>query len=366
MTGHLGFPIETVAVFIILSVGAIAIDLFAHRDDKPMSLKSAAMWSLFWVCVSVLFGVYLWIHHGGEAASLFFTGYALEKVLSVDNLFLMMAVFAWFKVPEGLRHRVLYWGIIGAIIFRMIFVAIGAGLLALSAWVELLFAAAVGYSAVMMLKQQNEEEKKESEDYSDHLAYRWVHRFFPVFPRLYGHNFFLNAEELAKAQASHPETHLELAGEDAKHPENNHPQAMKKGQWVATPLFLCLAVIELSDVMFAFDSVPAVIAVSKEPLIVYSAMMFAILGLRTLYFVLEALKGYLVHLEKAVIVLLFFIAFKLVLSATNHMFHHGWDISPAASLAVVLAVLAAGVLASLLLPEKTEAAAQEGGNPNAD
>ena len=138
MTGHLGFPIETVAVFIILSVGAIAIDLFAHRDDKPMSLKSAAMWSLFWVCVSVLFGVYLWIHHGGEAASLFFTGYALEKVLSVDNLFLMMAVFAWFKVPEGLRHRVLYWGIIGAIIFRMIFVAIGAGLLALSAWVELL------------------------------------------------------------------------------------------------------------------------------------------------------------------------------------------------------------------------------------
>ena len=95
-------------------------------------------------------------------------------------------------------------------------------------------------------------------------------------------------------------------------------------------------------------------------------MMFAILGLRTLYFVLEALKGYLVHLEKAVIVLLFFIAFKLVLSATNHMFHHGWDISPAASLAVVLAVLAAGVLASLLFPEKAEAAAQEGGNPNAD
>ena len=356
MTGHLGFPVETVAVFIILSVGAIAIDLFAHRDDKPMSLKSATMWSLFWVFVSILFGFYLWIHHGSEVASLFFTGYALEKVLSVDNLFLMMAVFAWFKVPEGLRHRVLYWGIIGAIIFRMIFVAIGAGLLALSSWVELLFAAAVFYSAVVMLNQKEEEEA--TEDYSDHLAYRWVHKFFPVFPRLYGHNFFLNAEELAKAQADSPETHLELAGEDVKHPENSHPHAMKKGQWVATPLFLCLAVIELSDVMFAFDSVPAVIAVSKEPLIVYSAMMFAILGLRTLYFVLEALKAYLVHLEKAVIVLLFFIAFKLALSATNHMFHHGWDISPNASLVVVLVVLAAGVAASFLFPEKEEAAAE--------
>ena len=158
-----------------------------------MSLKSATMWSLFWVFVSILFGFYLWIHHGSEVASLFFTGYALEKVLSVDNLFLMMAVFAWFKVPEGLRHRVLYWGIIGAIIFRMIFVAIGAGLLALSSWVELLFAAAVFYSAVVMLNQKEEEEA--TEDYSDHLAYRWVHKFFPVFPRLYGHNFFLNAEE---------------------------------------------------------------------------------------------------------------------------------------------------------------------------
>jgi len=185
------------------------------------------------------------------------------------------------------------------------------------------------------LKQcKNEEEKKESEDYSDHLAYRWVHKFFPVFPRLYGHNFFLNAEELAKAQASHPETHLELAGEDVKHPENSHPKKLRKGALVATPLFLCLAVIELSDVMFAFDSVPAVIAVSKEPLIVYSAMMFAILGLRTMYFVLEALRGYLVHLEKAVVALLFFIAVKLALSASEHLFQHGYEISPNASLVV--------------------------------
>ena len=353
MTTHLGFPLETVAVFVVLSVGAIAIDLFAHRSDQPMSLKSAALWSVFWIAVSLAFGGYLWFHHGSETASLFITGYALEKVLSVDNLFVMMAIFAWFKVPEGYRHRVLYWGIIGAIVFRMVFVAIGTGLLALGPYVELVFALIVGWTAVMMLKAGDDED--ENEDYSDHLAYRWVHRFFPVWPRLFGHNFFLNAKELEEARSAHPDVHLELAGEDVKHPEKSHPHQMKKGAWVATPLFLCLAVIEISDVMFAFDSVPAVIAVSKEPLIVYSAMMFAILGLRTMYFVLEALKGYLVHLEKAVIVLLFFIAAKLGLAASEHIFGVGYEISPNASLLVVIVVLALGIVASFVFPKREEA-----------
>ena len=350
---HLGFPLETVAVFVLLSVGAIAIDLFAHKNDQPMSLKSASLWSVFWVLVSLAFGGYLWVHHGSETASLFITGYALEKVLSVDNLFVMMAIFAWFKVPEGYRHRVLYWGIIGAIVFRMVFVAIGTGLLALGPYVELVFALIVGWTAVMMLKAGDDED--ENEDYSDHLAYRWVHRFFPVWPRLFGHNFFLNAKELEEARSAHPDVHLELAGEDVKHPEKSHPHQMKKGAWVATPLFLCLAVIDISDVMFAFDSVPAVIAVSKEPLIVYSAMMFAILGLRTMYFVLEALKGYLVHLEKAVIVLLFFIAAKLGLAASEHIFGVGYEISPNASLLVVIVVLALGIIASFVFPEREEA-----------
>lgn len=352
MTTHLGFPPETVAVFVVLSVGAIAIDLFAHRSDQPMSLKSAALWSVFWIAVSLAFGGYLWFHHGSETASLFITGYALEKVLSVDNLFVMMAIFAWFKVPEGYRHRVLYWGIIGAIVFRMVFVAIGTGLLALGPYVELVFAAVVGWTGIIMLRRDEEEEA--NEDYSEHLAYRWVHRFFPVWPRLYGHNFFLRSHELTEACRQNPDVRLESAGEDLKHPEQNHPQPAKKGALVATPLFLCLAIIEISDVMFAFDSVPAVIAVSKEPLIVYSAMMFAILGLRTMYFVLEALRGYLVHLEKAVVALLFFIAVKLALSASEHLFQHGYEISPNASLAVVLAVLALGVAASFVFPEKSK------------
>lgn len=140
---HIGFPPETVAVFLLLSVGAILIDLFMHRDDKPIQLKSAVMWSIFWVAISFAFAGFLYAHHGAEVASLFVTGYALEKVLSVDNLFVMMAIFSWFAVPDGYRHRVLYWGVIGAIVFRGIFVAIGTSLLSLGPWVEMVFAVIV-------------------------------------------------------------------------------------------------------------------------------------------------------------------------------------------------------------------------------
>jgi Membrane protein TerC, possibly involved in tellurium resistance len=336
---HIGFPTETVAVFIALSVGAIFIDLFMHRDDKPVSLKSAALWSVFWVVIAMAFAGFLYIHHGAEVASLFVTGYALEKVLSVDNLFVMMAIFSWFAVPDRYRHRVLYWGVIGAVVFRGIFVAIGTSLLSLGPYVEVVFAIIVAWTAVMMLKSGDDDD--EIEDYSQHLAYRMVKRFFPIWPKLRGHAFLLNQKE--------------VDGELAK-PENSDVTIGrgKKAALYATPLFLCVAVVELSDVMFAFDSVPAIIAVSREPLIVYSAMMFAILGLRTLYFVLEALKQYLVHLEKAVIVLLFFIAAKLGLNATDHIWHHGFSIAATTSLYVVLGVLALGIISSVIFPDQPE------------
>ena len=335
---HIGFPAETVLVFVALSVGAIAIDLFMHRHDKPISLKSAALWSVFWVMVAMVFASFLYVHHGAEVTSLFITGYALEKVLSVDNLFVMMAIFSWFAIPDRFRHRVLYWGIIGAIVFRGIFVAIGTGLLSLGPYVEVVFALIVAWTAVMMLKSKDESD--EIQDYSQHLAYRLVKRFFPIWPKLKGHAFLLNQQEVDEELAK-PENRDVAIGRGAK------------AARYATPLLLCGAVVELSDVMFAFDSVPAIIAVSREPLIVYSAMMFAILGLRTLYFVLEALKQYLVHLEKAIILLLFFIAVKLGLNATDHIWHHGYSLSATTSLYVVLSVLALGILASVLFPEKS-------------
>jgi tellurite resistance protein TerC len=329
----IGFPPTTIAVFVGLAIIALAIDLLTHNKDKPVTLANASMWSIFWVMISMAFAGYLYAVHGPETASLFVTGYALEKVLSVDNLFVFMAIFAWFKIPDGLRHRVLYWGIIGAIVFRGIFVAIGTGLLAFGPWVEIIFAAIVAWTAVMMLRSGGDDD--EEVDYSQHIAYRYGSKLFPTWPKLHGHDFFVKRAVLQ---------------EELKKPENQSMTLAQKGMWFSTPLFLCVVVVEISDILFAFDSVPAVIAVSKEPLIVYSAMMFAILGLRTMYFVLEALKRFLVHLEKSVIALLFFIAGKLALNATNHLFHHGYSIDPNTSLAVVMVVLALGIVASVLFP----------------
>ncbi len=335
----IGFPTSTVVVFIVLALGAIVIDLFMHREDKPITLTNAALWSIFWVAIAMAFAGFLYVNHGSEVASLFVTGYALEKVLSVDNLFVMMAIFSWFSVPDRYRHRVLYWGIIGAIVFRGIFVAIGTGLLSLGPYVELIFAVVVAWTGVMMLRAGGESE--EVEDYSQHIAYRAVKRFFPIWPKLSGHAFLLTQKEV-DAELAKPENKDVTIGRGTK------------AALYATPLMLCVAVVELSDVMFAFDSVPAIIAVSREPLIVYSAMMFAILGLRTLYFVLEALKQYLVHLEKAVIVLLFFIAVKLSLNASEHIWQHGYSISASTSLFVVLGVLAVGIIASIAFPGKAD------------
>jgi len=336
-TTNLGFPPLTMAVFVGLALSAMLIDMLTHRGNKPVTLLNASVWSVFWIVISLGFAGFLYVEHGPTIATLFVTGYALEKVLSVDNLFVFMAIFAWFKIPNVLRHRVLYWGIMGAIVFRLIFVAIGTGLLAFGPWVEVVFALVVAWTAVMMLRAGGDNE--EEVDYSQHMAYRFAKKLFPVWPKLHGDRFFVRRTELE----------IEL-----KNPENKGMTLVGKGALFATPLFLCVVVTEISDVLFAFDSVPAVIAVSREPLIVYSAMLFAILGLRTMYFVLEALKRYLVHLEKSVIALLFFIAAKLGLNATNHLFHHGYTIDPNTSLMIVMVVLAIGVVASLMFPGKEE------------
>jgi len=332
----LGFPLETTAVFVVIAVCALLIDIFAHRSHKPIGLKSASIWTLFWILVSLAFAGFLYFHHGKEVASLFLTGYALEQVLSIDNLFVIMAIFAWFKVPDGYRHRILYWGVIGAIVFRGIFVVIGTSLLALGPWVEMVFAVVILWTAILMMRAGDDDDA--SDDYSDHIANRLVRRFFPVYPKLIGPYFLVSSQQVE---------------EDLAKPENkDFSFQVKKGIRYATPLLLCIAVVEISDVMFAFDSVPAVIAVSREPLIVYSAMMFAVLGLRTMYFVLEALRKYLRHLEKSVIFLLFFVAAKLALNSSDHLWHHGYNISAMTSLYVVLGVLALGIIASLLFPGK--------------
>ena len=335
---HVGLETETIVIFGVLALFALFVDIWAHRQDKPIALGTAVAWTLFWIAVSMCFALFLYYHFDGRVASLFLAGYLFEQALSVDNLFVMMAIFAWFKIPEQYCHRVLYWGVLGAIVFRLIFVLIGSTLFALGPIVEMIFALLVAFSGFMMLKKSDAEEDTHV-DYSHHFAFRAVRVFFPVFPRLVGHSFFVSKEHVAA---------------ELNKPENANLSLKRKGAIYATPLFLCLAVIETTDVMFAFDSVPAVIAVSREPLIVYSAMIFAVMGLRSMYFVLDAMRQYLVHLEKAVIVLLFFIAFKLAASATLHLFGFGIDISVYTSLLVIAIILGLGIIASLIFPQKKE------------
>ena len=338
---HIGLETETMVVFGIVALFALSVDIWVHRKDKPIALKSAIMWTLFWIAVSMCFALFLYVHFNGEVASLFLAGYLFEQALSVDNLFVMMAIFAWFKVPEQFCHRVLYWGVLGAIFFRLLFVVIGSALFAMGPVVEFFFALLVAASGFMMLRKKDDSED-ENADYSHHIAFRAVRLFFPVFPRLVGHSFFVS------------QAHV---NEEMKKPENQDLVLKRHGPLFATPLFLCLAVIETTDVMFAFDSVPAVIAVSREPLIVYSAMIFAVLGLRSMYFVLDAMRQYLIHLEKAVTVLLFFIAFKLAASASLHLFGFGIDISVYTSLIVIAVILGLGIVASFIFPDKSKKAA---------
>ncbi len=338
-SAHIGLEPETIAIFVATCGIAFTVDMFLHRGDKTISLKSAVAFSLFWILVAMGFAVFLYFHLGSSMTSLFLSGYAMEMALSVDNLFVMMAIFAWLKVPEKYCHRVLFWGILGAIVFRLIFVAIGTSLFALGPAMEFVFAAVVGLSGLMMVFKKDDA-NKQNPDLSKHFAVRAVRHFFPVYPKMVGHSFFLSKAEVD----------AELQKE-----ENRDLKLAHRGAVFVTPLFLCLAIIEFTDVLFAFDSVPAVIAVSREPLIVYSAMMFAVMGLRSMYFVLDSLRRYLVHLEKAVIFLLFFIAFKLGADACQDMFGFGIEITVYQSMAVIGIILCLGVLASLVFPGKNRA-----------
>lgn len=333
---HFGFPIETIIVFLSVIGLSVYLDLFWHKDTREISVSDAAKWSVFWIGLALGFYVYLRLRFSPEWADLYLAGYFLEKSLSVDNLMVFMAIFASFGIRSGMQHRILYWGIMGALVFRAIFVMIGTSLFMASPWVGFAFAAFVAWSAIQMLKSGTDEQ--DIEDYSEHWSVKLTGRLMPVYTKLHFDRFFIKHRELLVNGLDNSVT--------------------RNGAIYATPAFLCLMAIETSDIAFAFDSVPAVISVTQEPLLVYAAMIFAILGLRSLYFVLAALTRYLVHLEKAVIALLFFIAGKMTLQSWNHAIGDtGIHISPSTSLIIILGMLLLGVIASLAFPEKENEAA---------
>ena len=330
---HFGFPFEVLVVFFCAILFSIYIDLVSHRHSKEITVKNAALWSIFWISLALSFYFYLYFRFEPEWADLYLAGYVLEKSLSIDNLMVFVAIFTSFGIKDHLQHRILYWGILGALIFRAIFVVIGTGLFAASPWIGFIFAAFVLWSGWKMLRGGDDNEE-EIEDYTHHWSVRLVGKMMPVFPKLVQEKFFVKHNELNADQIV---------------------SVTRQGFRYATPAFLCLMAIETSDVAFAFDSVPAVIAVTQEPLLVYASMIFAILGLRSLYFILAALTKYLVHLEKAVIALLFFIGIKMGIQSWNHaVFDTGIHISANVSLYIVLGVLFIGVVASFIFPEKQE------------
>jgi tellurite resistance protein TerC len=332
MEQHLGFPWETMVIFSTVVVSFVWLDLWMYRDKEDISISGAIVWSIFWIFLSIGFYFYLRIHHNAEYAGLFLSGYFLEESLSVDNLMVFVAIFASFGITGILQHRILYFGILGAVIFRLIFIIFGTQLFSLGTWVEFFFAAIVAWTGWTMLTSLGA--NREIEDYSHHWSVIFTQKLLPIFPRLCGHRFFVSRGYVQDMVQLNANFHI-----------------TRDAVLYATPMLLCLVVIEVSDIIFAFDSIPAVIAVTREPLLVYSAVIFAILGLRSLYFVLAAAQKYLVHLGKSVAALLFFISFKLGLQASNHLF--SWpsiQISTDFSLIIILSTLTIGVIISLLFP----------------
>jgi tellurite resistance protein TerC len=331
-------PLDVLAVFLCVVSASVFVDLILHRRKPAISVGDAAIWSGVWVALSLCFAGYLAWRIGVHAASLFLSGWALEKSLSIDNLMVFMAIFRSFWIPSGAQHRILYLGIIGAMVFRLMFVAVGGTAQhLLGSWVDLAFAGFVGWAAWKMLRGSDEDED-ETPDYEKLWLVRVFKKILPVVPKLDGSAMLVSRERA-----------VALMGDDATH--LGHVNAHR----FMTPAFVCLLAVEWSDVMFSFDSVPVVLAVSRTPIIVYSAMIFAVLGLRSLYFLLEALSEKLAYLEHGVGLLLVYITLKLVLHALNGLAGWpGWEPTHLQSLGVVFLALACGIGRSVFFPPKAE------------
>jgi len=289
----IGFPPATLLIFSISVLSLFLIDIFTHKRGDSVSLKSASLWSLLYIASALVFSFYLSLVHGTKAASLFLTGYTLEKVLAFDNLFVFSLIFTYFRIPKEEQHSALHWGIMGAVVFRLIFVVLGVSSMALiGPTIELVFAALIILSIYLIIKSSNDD----NPDYDNAWYIKSLRRIYPN----------------------------------------------------VTPFFVAIVAIEISDILFSFDSVPAIIAVTKDPFLIYSAMIFAILGLRSMYLVIAALQHYLVYMDQAVIVILAFIAGKLCLHALV-----GFQLDPNLSLMIIISIILMGVLMSTLKRVKT-------------
>jgi tellurite resistance protein TerC len=313
-------PLWAWAAFAAVVITLLAVDLLAHRSAQVISFRQAAWWSGLWVGAALLFALVVTLTLGGSAGVEFTTAWLLEKSLSVDNLFVFALIFGYFKVPREYQHRVLFLGVLGALVFRGVFLAAGVAVVSRFTAVLFGFAAVLLYSAWKLLKGDDD-----SYDPSTSRAVRLMRRVVPVRDDYAGTRLFVT----------------------------------EAGRRVATPLLAVVVAIEAADLVFAVDSVPAVLAVSDDAFVVYSSNAFAILGLRALYFLLADLLERFHHLATGLAIVLAFIGAKLVLQAGHKLISPAVpEIPSLVSLAVIATVLAAAIGLSLCRPPRDSGADQ--------
>ncbi|MBE3710638.1 TerC family protein [Vibrio parahaemolyticus] len=296
--------------FGLFTLVLVALDIYQTRGGA-ITMQKAIVWSIFWFLLAFLFAgsiYFFWdvyaphsAYSNEKATVSFLTGYLLEKSLSVDNLFVFAIIFAQYKVPEHLRPRALLWGVIGALLLRAIMIAVGAQLLAQYHWVLYLFAAFLIWTGIKLARDKDEDE--EVNPYPEQV----IRKLLPVTDDYQGNHMFLK----------------------------------QAGKWVATPMLIVVGVIAVMDVMFALDSIPAIFAVTREPFLVLAANVFALLGLRSLYFVLQAMLDKFIYLKPALSVIMMFIGVKMLLVGTEYEIPTIW------SLTFLILVMTSAVVASV-------------------
>ncbi len=308
----LGTPIWFWASFFAIVIVLTALDLgVMHKEDRELGIGESLKLSLFYIGVAMLFGAWVWIERGETAGMEFYTGFFIEKALSIDNVFVISLIFTYFAIPAKYQYRALLWGIMAVIVLRGLMIAGGAALLAEAYWVLYLFAAFLVVTGIKMFFAGDE-----PMDVGNNAAVRWISRHMRVTPDLHGQHFIVKVRD----------------------------EASGKLVRAATPLFLALVVINLADLVFAVDSVPAIFAITTDTFIVYTSNIFAILGLRALYFALAAMVHRFHYLKYALAAVLVFIGSKIFVS---DFVLDGTKFPAWISLAVTAALILAGVLYSL-------------------
>lgn len=303
------------AGFLAFVFGMLALDLGVfHRDAHEVSLKEAAGWSVVWVAISLAFNALVYRFIGAQQGVEFLTGYLIEKSLSVDNIFVFVLIFSYFRVPAQYQHRVLFWGVMGALVMRAFFILVGVQLLNAFEWMVLLFGGFLVFTGIRMAFHQDEHIDPDANP-----VIRLFKRILPISNEYHGQKFLIR---------------------DA-------------GKLVATPLLLVLVLVESTDLLFAVDSIPAILAVSRDPFIVFTSNVFAILGLRALYFLLAGVMDKFRYLKQGLAVILVYVGFKMVMS----YFHV--HIPTALSLGVIAFVLTISVVLSLVVNRREERLAGE-------